>query len=154
MSSTYSEERHLAIYTEKLRLSLKRGYLVNLQSPKVELHVYDCICHIPLPLHTRTLYYTPIYIQVSIRTTSELSYMPSLSLQALTCFADAVRTHLNDVRGIEATGLTSQVEQVKVHLNTVVSFCKKSVGEDPSMLEYAARDLAFSMAHVYISKSS
>ena len=80
--------------------------------------------------------------------------MLSLSTQALTCYADAVRTHLNDVRGIEATGLTSRAEQVKVHLNTVVSFCKKSVGEDPSVLEYAARDLALSMAHVYIGKSN
>lgn len=74
-------------------------------------------------------------------------------LQALTCFADGIRANLSDARGIEDTGLTAQAEQVKVHLDSVVSFCMKAVGEDPSILEHAARDLALSMAQVYIGKS-
>lgn len=66
---------------------------------------------------------------------------------------DAVRSKLTDVRGLETAGLTSQAEKVKSQLDSVTSFAMMAVQEDPSMLEYAARDLAFSLAHVYISES-
>ena len=73
-------------------------------------------------------------------------------LQALTCFADAVRSKMSDIRGLEAAGLSSHAEQVKVQLDSISSFCLKLVQEDPSMLECAARDFAFSLAQIYISE--
>lgn len=76
----------------------------------------------------------------------------TLSLQALTCFSDAVKSKLSDIRGLEATALAPQAEQIKGQLDTVASFCLKAVQEDPSMLEHAARDLAFSMAQIYTSE--
>ena len=66
---------------------------------------------------------------------------------------DAVRSRLlSDVRGLEAAGLSSQAEQVKVQLDTVSAFPLMAVQEDPSMMEYAARDLAFSLAQIYIGE--
>ena len=65
---------------------------------------------------------------------------------------DAVRSRLSDIRGLEATGLSSQAEQIKAQLDIVSSFPLMAVQEDPSMLEYAARDFAFSLAQIYISE--
>ena len=72
--------------------------------------------------------------------------------QALMCFSDAVKSQLNDIKGLESAGLASQAQKVKVQLDVVTSFCLQSVEGDPSLLECSARDLAFSMAHVYISE--
>ena len=66
---------------------------------------------------------------------------------------DTVRSRLlSDKRGLEAVGLSSQAEQVKVQLDTVSAFPLMAVQEDPSMMEYAARDFAFSLAQIYIGK--
>ena len=73
-------------------------------------------------------------------------------LQVLTSFVDAVRSRLSDVRGLEAAGLSSQAEQIKAQLATVSSFPLMALQEDPSMLEYAAREFAFSLAQIYISE--
>ena len=74
-------------------------------------------------------------------------------LQVITSFTDAIRSRLSDVRGLEAAGLSSQAEQIKAQLDTVSSFCLKAIQEDPYMLEYAARDFAFSLAQIYIGES-
>ena len=66
---------------------------------------------------------------------------------------DAVWSRLlSDKRGLEAVGLSSQAEQVKVQLDTVSAFPLMAVQEDPSMMEYAARDFAFSLAQIYIGE--
>ena len=63
-----------------------------------------------------------------------------------------MNSKLSDIRGLEAIALAPQAEWVKGQLDTVASFCLIAAQEDPSMLEHAARDLAFSMAQIYTSE--
>ena len=110
----------------------------------------NIFCYIIVQLHNIN-----VFICILVVNIFDIS-LPTATLlhlsQALTCFCDAVKSRLNDIKGLESTGLTPQAEKVKVHLKTVTLFCLKAVEDDSSLLECSARDLAFSMAQIYISE--
>lgn len=54
---------------------------------------------------------------------------------------------------MESTGLTMEADRLMADVNSVASFCLKAVQEEPMKLECAARDLAFTLARIYISES-
>ena len=44
------------------------------------------------------------------------------------------------------------ITPLKHKLDTVVSFARQATGEDPAIMELAARDFSFSLAQVFIGK--
>ena len=52
------------------------------------------------------------------------------------------------------SGLQSHSEQLCNQIDSVVEFGLRAVQDDPTVLEYTARDLAVSIARIYIGKSA
>lgn len=71
-------------------------------------------------------------------------------LQALSGLVDAVKSKLSASLDLQRLGLESEAETLRKQLDSVVSFGLRVAQEDPAMLEVAARDFAFSLAHIYI----
>ena len=50
--------------------------------------------------------------------------------------------------------LESEADLIRERMQDVVTFVLRAMGEEPQCLEVAARDLALSLAHVYISETT
>ena len=55
---------------------------------------------------------------------------------------------------IQLTGLQEEAESLNRAMSAVSEFLSKVYQEDPSLLVTAARDFAYSLAHVYIGETS
>ena len=110
---------------------------------------------IPLPplsflLPSLTPSFTPLYFPPS-------SFSPLLdipfSLKILEVVTDTVKSRLSRLP-LARCQLESEAEMIRERMQDVVTFVLRAVGEEPQCLEVAARDLALSLAHVYISKTT
>ena len=50
--------------------------------------------------------------------------------------------------------LETEADLIRERMQEVVTFVLRAMGEEPQCLEVAARDLALSLAHVYISEKT
>ena len=54
---------------------------------------------------------------------------------------------------LQQTSLQEEAESLDRAMSAVAEFLSKAYQEDPSLLVTAARDFAYSLAHVYIGKT-
>ena len=73
--------------------------------------------------------------------------------QALGSFTDSVKSRLSATPQLERVGLTSEAERLKHHLDSITAFAVRAAQEDTPTLERAARDFAYSLAHIYTGTS-
>ena len=74
---------------------------------------------------------------------------PPPASQALGSFTDSVKSRLSVTPQLERVGLASEAERLKHHLDSITAFAVRATREDPPILERAARDFAYSLAHIY-----
>lgn len=66
---------------------------------------------------------------------------------------EATKSRLGDESKLEAFGLSMTAQVLRKQINMIVSFGQKAMIGDPEQLQNAARDLSFSLAHIFIGKS-
>ena len=64
---------------------------------------------------------------------------------------DTIRSRLS-VLSLDRFEMTPEVVRLQQQMQNVMTFALNAAAEEPQCLEVAARDLALSLAHVYISK--
>ena len=55
---------------------------------------------------------------------------------------------------LQQSGLEEEAKSLNSGVSTVAGFFSKTQQEDPSLLVTAARDFAYSLAHIYIGETS
>ena len=73
----------------------------------------------------------------------------TILIQALQALAGYVRTQTSAKDRISFLGLETEAGTINHWLEAAIEFCTQA---DPPLMVNAARDLAFTLAHVYIGK--
>ena len=82
-----------------------------------------------------------------------LSSPPPSSEKIFGVVTDAVKSRLS-ILPLARCQLETEADLIHERMQDIVTFVLRAVGEEPECLEVAARDLALSLAHVYISKTA
>lgn len=70
--------------------------------------------------------------------------------KALNSLTDAVKSRLSShAHQLSQLGLEPQAELLQHQLDSITTFGHKAAQDDPSVLQNAARDFAFSLAHIF-----
>ena len=107
----------------------------------------------PHTYHTYTL--TPHTQHTPSHTPHTPSHTPSHThtlthIKALNALADTVKSRLSiHDHQLKQVGLQPQTELLQHQLDSVITFGLKISQEDPAILQNAARDFAFSLAHIF-----
>ena len=94
--------------------------------------------------------FAPLY---SLRPLSLPPLPSSFSLKILEVVTDTVKSRLSRLP-LARCQLESEADLIRDRMQDVVTFVLRAMGEEPQCLEVAARDLALSLAHVYISETT
>jgi hypothetical protein len=79
-----------------------------------------------------------------------LRVLQKVGPEILEVVTDTVKSRLSRLP-LARCQLESEADMIRERMQDVVTFVLRAVGEEPQCLEVAARDLALSLAHVYIS---
>lgn len=103
-----------------------------------------------LPVFLRDSQVLPIWEgTTNILSLDVLRVLQKTGAAALGSFTDSVKSRLSATPQLERVGLASEAERLKHHLNSITAFAVRAAQEDTPTLERAARDFAYSLAHIY-----
>lgn len=60
-----------------------------------------------------------------------------------------MKSRLSDQYQLEKTSLTEAAQNLRQQMDSIMAFAAQAAEEDPTTLEVAARDFAYSLAQVY-----